>query len=61
VAIPLHWKELSKGNPTEFAVANFETWKKRLKDDPWEELPHTKQSLTEKAMRAAAQLVKTSK
>src|SRR5579883_824978 len=61
VAIPLRWEELRKGNPTQFSVANFATWKKRLKDDPWEELPHTKQSLTEKAMRAAAQLVKTAK
>jgi bifunctional non-homologous end joining protein LigD len=61
VAIPLHWEELRKGNPTQFSVANFDTWKKRLKDDPWEELPHTKQSLTEKAMRAAAQLVEAAK
>ena len=61
VAIPLRWEELRNGNPNQFSVANFATWKKRLKDDPWEELPHTKQSLTEKAMRAAAQLVKTAK
>jgi bifunctional non-homologous end joining protein LigD len=57
VAIPLRWEELRKGNPTEFAVANFDTWKKRLKDDPWEELLSTKQVLSEKAIRAAAQLV----
>src|SRR5579885_3607796 len=61
VAIPLRWEELRNGNPNQFSVANCATWKKRLKDDPWEELPHTKQSLTEKAMRAAAQLVKTAK
>jgi bifunctional non-homologous end joining protein LigD len=59
VAVPLHWEELRKGSPTQFAVANFDTWKKRLKQDPWEELPHTKQSLTEKAMRAAAHLAKS--
>jgi len=59
VAIPLHWEELRKENPKDFAVVNFDTWKKRLKDDPWEELPHTKQSLTEKAMGAAAHLAKS--
>ena len=56
VAIPLSWEELRKGNPAEFSVANFYTWKKRLQHDPWEELLHVKQVLTEKAMRAAAQL-----
>jgi len=61
VAIPLRWEELRKGNPTEFAVWNFDTWKKRLKDDPWEDLEQTKQSLTEKAMKAAAHLLETAK
>jgi len=61
VAIPLTWKELHQGNPTTFAVANFDAWKKRLKADPWEDLLHTKQALTEKAVRAAAQLVQAAK
>ncbi len=61
VAVPLRWEELRKGNPTEFAVANFDTWKRRLKDDPWEDLLHTKQALTEKAMRAAAHLAEPAK
>ncbi len=61
VAIPLRWEELRKGNPTTFSVANFDTWKKRLKDDPWESFLHTKQTLTEKAIRAAAQLAQTAK
>jgi bifunctional non-homologous end joining protein LigD len=56
VAIPLQWDDLGKGNPTEFGAPNVDTWKKRLQHDPWEELLHVKQSLTEKAMRAAAQL-----
>jgi bifunctional non-homologous end joining protein LigD len=57
VAVPLGWGELRKGNPVEFGVSNFDAWKKRLQRDPWEELLHVKQALTEKAMRAAAQLV----
>jgi bifunctional non-homologous end joining protein LigD len=57
VAIPLQWEELSKGSPTAYAVANFDTWKKRLKSDPWKDMLRSKQSLTEKAMRAAADLV----
>jgi bifunctional non-homologous end joining protein LigD len=61
VAIPMRWEELGQGNPTDFAVTNFDTWKKRLKADPWEDLLHTKQELTEKAMRAAAHLVETAK
>ena len=59
VAIPLRWDELRKGNPTEYAVVNFNTWKKRLKDDPWRDLPQTKQTLTEKAMRGAAGLAES--
>lgn len=61
VAIPLRWEELRKGNPTQIAVANFDSWKKRLKDDPWAELSRTRQSLTEKAMRAAASLTESAK
>lgn len=61
VAIPLHWDELRKGNPTQIAVANFDTWRKRLKDDPWAEIFHTRQALTERAMRAAASLVESAK
>jgi len=56
VAIPLHWEELGKGKPADFSVSNFDTWKKRLQRDPWEELLHLEQAVTERAMRAAAQL-----
>ncbi|WP_158750043.1 DNA ligase D [Acidobacterium sp. S8] len=58
VAIPMTWEELRKSNPADFAVVNFDTWKKRLKHDPWKEILTTRQSVTEKAIRAAAQLVK---
>lgn len=61
VAVPLRWEELRKGNPTQIAVANFDTWKKRLEDDPWTGLPQTRQFLTEKAMRAAASLTESAK
>jgi bifunctional non-homologous end joining protein LigD len=56
VAVPLRWEELAKGNPTEFTAANIATWKKRLQHDPWAELVRTKQRLSAKAMRAAAEL-----
>jgi len=61
VAVPLRWDELRKGNATEYAVANFDSWKKRLKDEPWQELLRTKQTLTEKAKRAAASLAESTK
>jgi bifunctional non-homologous end joining protein LigD len=60
VALPLRWEELKDGNPSEFAVANFATWKKRLNSDPWEKMTDLNQSLTEKAMRAAADLAENS-
>lgn len=61
VAIPLRWEEVGSGNPEEITVANFPAWKKRLARDPWVELVKLKQSLTEKAMRAAASLAPKSK
>jgi len=61
VAVPLRWDELEDGNPTRFAVANFDSWKERLRHDPWKDFHQTKQSITQKAMRAAAHLVDTMK
>ncbi len=61
VAVPMSWQELRKGNPTKFAVANFDTWKERLKHDPWEDFRHTKQMLTARAMRAAVHLLESGK
>ncbi|QNI34306.1 DNA ligase D [Alloacidobacterium dinghuense] len=59
VAIPLQWEELHKGNPIEYGVANFNTWKKRLKNDPWEDFWLTKQALSERAVTAAANLAES--
>ncbi len=57
VAIPLRWDELKKGSPTEYSVVTFADWKKRLKSDPWKDFLSTRQALTEKAMKAAAEFV----
>lgn len=57
VAIPLRWDELKKGNPTKYSVVTFADWKRRLQNDPWKDFLSTRQSLTEKAMKAAAQFV----
>ena len=52
VAMPLSWNELKKGTRPEFAVANFEEWKARLKRDPWAKMETLKQSLTKQAVGA---------
>lgn len=56
VAMPLGWDELKKMKRPEFAVANFTSWKARLKHDPWEKMEAMKQSLTMQAMRSAKEL-----
>ncbi len=61
VAIPMRWEEIDKGNPEDITVATFGQWKKRLTHDPWGRLAAVKQSLTERAMRAAAALVPKSR
>ncbi len=50
VAVPLTWTELKRTDPKQFAVANFETWKARLKQDPWSEMDTVKQNLTARAV-----------
>ena len=53
VAMPLSWEELKKTDRRpEYSVANFESWKARLKRDPWEKIETTRQRLTEQAIRA---------
>jgi bifunctional non-homologous end joining protein LigD len=52
VAMPLSWDELKKTERPEFAVANFERWKARLKRDPWAKMETLRQSLTAQAIRA---------
>lgn len=55
VAIPLSWDELKKMPRPEFAVANFESWKARLKHDPWAKMEKVKQSLKAQAVKAVAE------
>jgi bifunctional non-homologous end joining protein LigD len=52
VAMPLCWNELKKGERPEFAVANFDEWKARLKHDPWAKMETLRQKLTKQAIRA---------
>ena len=54
VAVPLTWAELKRTNPKQFAVANFDEWKSRLKRDPWLQMDKEKQQLTDRAMAAVA-------
>jgi bifunctional non-homologous end joining protein LigD len=45
VALPLAWNELGSIESPRFLVSEFDEWKKRLKRDPWKELPTLEQSL----------------
>lgn len=45
VAMPLRWEELKTQGRPEFAVANFESWKARLKRDPWKRMGELRQRL----------------
>jgi bifunctional non-homologous end joining protein LigD len=55
VALPLEWKELSAKIRPAFHVSDFESWKKRLKTDPWADIGKMKQRLTSKALDSAKQ------
>ncbi|MGC2637868.1 MAG: DNA ligase D [Acidobacteriaceae bacterium] len=52
VAMPLTWTELKHIEPKQFAVANYDEWKPRLKRDPWLEMDAVKQRLTDRAIAA---------
>jgi bifunctional non-homologous end joining protein LigD len=56
VAMPLTWAELERIDPKQFAVANFDKWKSRLKHDPWLKLDEVKQQLTSRALSAVAEV-----
>jgi bifunctional non-homologous end joining protein LigD len=58
VAMPFSWDELKKAARPEFAVANFESWKARLKHDPWAKMETLRQSLTTQAVRAVAEFAR---
>jgi bifunctional non-homologous end joining protein LigD len=45
VAIPLGWSELKSGHLPRFHVSEFSEWRKRLRRDPWKEMPSLQQRL----------------
>jgi bifunctional non-homologous end joining protein LigD len=47
VAMPLAWKELDSVRPPAFHVSDLDTWRARLKRDPWRGLLESKQRLKE--------------
>ncbi len=53
VALPLDWKELNAKTRPAFRVTDFDSWKKRLKTDPWAEMINLKQPLSARAIRNA--------
>ncbi|MFP5227219.1 MAG: DNA ligase D [Acidobacteriota bacterium] len=56
VAVPLTWNELERTDPTQFAVVNFDQWKARLRHDPWIGMNQVRQTLSERAMAAVAEM-----
>lgn len=52
VSVPMAWSELKASTPPRCLVAKIAEWRERLSHDPWEELPKTKQRLTQKAIAA---------
>jgi bifunctional non-homologous end joining protein LigD len=45
ISMPLNWTELKQPERPIFQVANFTEWKSRLQNDPWNDLPKTRQHL----------------
>ncbi|HEX4036714.1 MAG TPA: DNA ligase D [Acidobacteriaceae bacterium] len=58
VAVPLTWSELDRTDPKPFTAANFSTWKARLTRDPWLTMDSVHQRLTQKAMKAVADMIR---
>ena len=56
VAMPLTWAELERADPKQFAVANFDDWKARLKRDPWLAMDKVQQQLSDRAIAAVAEV-----
>jgi bifunctional non-homologous end joining protein LigD len=52
VSMPLAWSELKAHDRPVFRVADFPSWRERLKRDPWSDLSAVKQELTADAMRS---------
>jgi DNA primase len=54
--VPLTWAELERTDPKQFAVANFDKWKARLKRDPWLRMNDVKQQLSDRAIAAVTEM-----
>jgi bifunctional non-homologous end joining protein LigD len=52
LALPLRWNELNSKTRPVASVADFATWKKRLRDDPWSGMNSIKQRLSASALRS---------
>jgi len=55
----LTWAELERTDPKQFAAANFDEWKARLKRDPWLRMKDVKQQLSDRAIAAVAEVAGT--
>jgi bifunctional non-homologous end joining protein LigD len=45
VSVPLAWKELAAPKHPAFSIVDFESWKERLKSDPWKGMAGIQQTL----------------
>ena len=54
VSVPMAWSELKAAGPPRCLVAEFDTWKTRLRRDPWAAMPALQQRLTRKAIDAVS-------
>ncbi len=52
VSLPMAWSDLQKPAPPHLRVAEFKNWLPQLPDDPWKDLPHVRQKLTQEAVDA---------
>jgi bifunctional non-homologous end joining protein LigD len=50
VAMPLRWDELGSSTAPAFHVSDIQTWRGRLRHDPWEKLAASRQSLPAAAL-----------
>jgi bifunctional non-homologous end joining protein LigD len=51
VAVPLDWKELSTSIRPTFHISDFDSWRARLRRDPWQPMLRSKQKLESNVIR----------
>ncbi len=59
VSVPLAWKELEAAGRPIFTVPNFDTWRDRLRTDPWKKIGSLRQTLPVGAFTPAAKAKKS--